>query len=104
MAHKFPVKCLQQLVSDMHCEGPVFVLKDYTSSEMSGVFPPIPVTSQSCCSMSQWPFSQLIISLGILFGFVIVFTSYLSFTTFPKDLLATFIEDVTNNAPNTKIM
>jgi len=54
--------------------------------------------------MSQWAFSLLIISLGILFGFVIVFTSYMSVSTFPKDLLATFIADATNNAPNTKIM
>jgi hypothetical protein len=74
------------LVSNEHCTGYIFVPNDYTSSETSGLFPPIPVTSHSCHSMSQCAFSLLIISLGIIFGFVIVFTSYLSVSTFPKDL------------------
>jgi hypothetical protein len=92
------------LVSNAHCLGCIFIVKGYTSSEMSGLFPPVPVTSHSCHNTSQWAFSLLVISLGFLFGFVIAFTSYVSFTTFPKDLFATFIADVTNSAPNTKIM
>ena len=80
----------------------IFVPNDYTLSQISGLFPPMPVTSHSCHSMSQWAFSLLIISLGNLIGFVIVFTSYMSVSTFAKDLLATFIYDVTNNAHNTK--
>jgi hypothetical protein len=105
MAKKFPAKYLQQLSCLTSTEWVAFfVPNDYTSSQISGLFPPIPVTSHSCCSTSQWAFSLLIISLGILFGFVIIFTSYLGVSTFPKDLLATFIYDVANNAPNTIIM